>query len=126
VTASSQPAIEDLARKLGVAVYLSPPNADGSYTVDHAGAILVVDPDGRLADPHRAVHRGALQSDLGASWLCAMSGDDSRRPPAGSAACAPGCSSRCSTVAAAWIVALGPLGHRVRTPWFKNSLIRAF
>ena len=66
VTAANQPAIEDLARKLGVAVYLSTPNADGSYTVDHSGEILVVDPAGKLAailtGPFTAA---ALQSDFG-------------------------------------------------------------
>ncbi len=36
VTAVDQPAIEDLAKKLGVAVFLSAPQADGSYTVDHS------------------------------------------------------------------------------------------
>jgi len=49
VTAASQPQIEDLARKLGVAVYLPTPNADGSYAVEHTGEILVVDPQGKLA-----------------------------------------------------------------------------
>ena len=66
VTAASQPAIEDLARKLGIAVYLSPPSADGSYLVDHSAAILVVDPAGKIAailtGPFSA---GALQSDFG-------------------------------------------------------------
>ncbi len=66
VTAASQSAIEDLARKLGVAVYLAPPAADGSYAVDHSGAIFVVDPLGRIAavltGPFTAA---ALQSDFG-------------------------------------------------------------
>lgn len=48
VTARDQASIEDLARKLGVAVFLSPPKPDGSYTVDHSGAIFVVDPRGEL------------------------------------------------------------------------------
>ncbi|HEX4151999.1 MAG TPA: SCO family protein [Steroidobacteraceae bacterium] len=65
VTAPSQPAIEAFARKLGVAVVLLPPNADGSYTVDHSGAIFVVDPAGELAailtGPYTAA---AVQSDL--------------------------------------------------------------
>ncbi len=65
-TAASQPAIEDLARKLGVAVYLSTPNADGSYSVDHGGEIFVVDPEGKLAailtGPFTAA---ALQADFG-------------------------------------------------------------
>ncbi len=73
VTAASQPEIEDLARKLGVAVYLSTPNADGSYLVEHSGAIFVVDPAGKLAailtGPFTAA---ALQSDFGR--LVAMRG----------------------------------------------------
>ena len=49
VTARDQPTIEELARQLGVAVYLTPPKPDGTYTVDHSGAIFVVDPAGRLS-----------------------------------------------------------------------------
>jgi protein SCO1/2 len=65
VTAADQPAIEKLARQLGVAVYLSAPQADGSYAVDHSGEIFVVDPAGKLA----AILTGpfsadALQSDF--------------------------------------------------------------
>ncbi len=48
VTAADQPGIEAMAKKLGVAVILTP-TADGSYTVDHSGAIFVLNPDGRLA-----------------------------------------------------------------------------
>ena len=47
LTASDQPSIEAMAKKLGVAVILTP-TADGSYTVDHSGAIFVLNPDGRL------------------------------------------------------------------------------
>jgi protein SCO1/2 len=65
VTAPNQPAIEDVARKLGVAVSLSAPQADGSYTVDHSSEIFVVDPKGKIA----AILMGpftadALQSDF--------------------------------------------------------------
>jgi protein SCO1/2 len=65
VTAADQPTVEGLARQLGVAVLLSPPKADGSYTVDHSAEIFVVDPAGKLA----AVLTGpftpaALQSDF--------------------------------------------------------------
>jgi protein SCO1/2 len=49
VTAADQPAIEELARKLGVAVLLSQPKPDGSYTVDHSAEIFVIDPTGKLA-----------------------------------------------------------------------------
>jgi protein SCO1/2 len=48
VTAADPPAIEALARKLGVAVLIEP-KPDGSYTVDHSGAIFVLDPMGKLA-----------------------------------------------------------------------------
>lgn len=47
LTAADQPSIEAIAKKLGVAVILTP-TADGSYTVDHSGAIFVLNPDGRL------------------------------------------------------------------------------
>ncbi len=47
LTASSQPAIEAVAAKLGVSVIITP-KADGTYTVDHSGAIFVLDPGGRL------------------------------------------------------------------------------
>jgi len=64
LTAGEQPAIEALARKWGVPVLIRPA-ADGNYTVDHSGAIFVIDPAGRLA----AVLTGpftveALQSDI--------------------------------------------------------------
>ena len=64
LTATDQPAIEALAKKWGVAVLIRPA-ADGNYTVDHSGAIFVIDPKGNLA----AVLTGpftveALQSDI--------------------------------------------------------------
>ena len=64
LTATDQPAIEALARKWGVAVLIRPAT-DGNYTVDHSGAIFVIDPAGNLA----AVLTGpftveALQSDI--------------------------------------------------------------
>jgi protein SCO1 len=49
VTAADQKTIESVARKLGVAVAITP-SADGaSYTVDHSGEIFVIDPRGKLA-----------------------------------------------------------------------------
>jgi protein SCO1 len=48
VTAPDQPSIEALAAQLGIFVQIAP-QPDGSYTVDHSGEILVVDPDGKLA-----------------------------------------------------------------------------
>jgi protein SCO1 len=47
VTAANQPAIEAVAAKLGVAAIITP-KPDGSYTVDHSGAIFVVNPNGQL------------------------------------------------------------------------------
>jgi protein SCO1/2 len=48
LTAADQPAIEAIAKKWGVGVIIRP-TADGNYTVDHSGAIFVLDPDGRLS-----------------------------------------------------------------------------
>jgi protein SCO1/2 len=47
LTGADQPSIEAVAKKLGVAVILQP-TSDGNYSVDHSGAIFVVDPGGRL------------------------------------------------------------------------------
>jgi protein SCO1/2 len=64
LTAADQPSIEAVARKLGVSVIVQPAS-DGNYSVDHSGAIFVLNPDGRLT----AVLSGpfgveALQSDF--------------------------------------------------------------
>jgi protein SCO1 len=48
LTASSQPAIEAIAKNWGVAVKIQS-GADGNYIVDHSSVIFVVDPAGRLA-----------------------------------------------------------------------------
>ena len=48
LTASDQPSIEAVAKELGVGVIIRPAS-DGNYTVDHTGAIFVLNPDGRLA-----------------------------------------------------------------------------
>jgi protein SCO1/2 len=48
LTAVDQPSIEAVAKKLGVAVIITPMK-DGTYTVDHSGALFVLDPSGRLA-----------------------------------------------------------------------------
>jgi protein SCO1 len=48
LTAASQPAIETLARKWGVAVNIQYA-ANGNYIVDHSTAIFVIDPAGNLA-----------------------------------------------------------------------------
>ena len=47
LTAADQPSVEAVARRLGVAVSIQP-SEDGNYTVDHSGAIFVLNPDGRL------------------------------------------------------------------------------
>jgi protein SCO1 len=47
LTAADQPSIETVAKKLGVGVSIQA-SADGNYTVDHSGAIFVLNPDGRL------------------------------------------------------------------------------
>jgi protein SCO1/2 len=64
LTAADQPAIEALAKKWGVAVTIEP-TADGDYTVDHSGAMFVINPAGNLV----AILTGpftvdALQSDF--------------------------------------------------------------
>jgi len=48
LTAPDQPGIEAFARKLGVGISVQPAR-DGTYTVDHSGAIFVVDPAGKIA-----------------------------------------------------------------------------
>jgi protein SCO1 len=70
LTAKSQPDIEAVARKLGVAVIITPAK-DGSYTVDHSGSIFVVDPDGKLA----AILTGPFTVDgLAADWRALIGG----------------------------------------------------
>ena len=64
LTATSQPAIEALAKRWGIAVAVKSA-ADGNYIVDHSEAIFVINPSGNLA----AILTGpftidALQSDL--------------------------------------------------------------
>jgi protein SCO1/2 len=48
LTAADQPAVEAVAKQFGVSVIIQPAS-DGTYTVDHSGAIFVLDPDGRLS-----------------------------------------------------------------------------
>ena len=48
LTASSQPAIEAIAKSWGVAVKIEYA-ADGNYIVDHSSVIFVIDPAGHLA-----------------------------------------------------------------------------
>ena len=48
LTAPDQPKIEAIAKRWNIAVSLQPAT-DGNYTVDHSGAIFVIDPSGKLA-----------------------------------------------------------------------------
>lgn len=48
LTAPDQNKIEAIAKQWNVAVAVQPA-ADGNYTVDHSGAIFVIDPEGKLA-----------------------------------------------------------------------------
>jgi protein SCO1/2 len=48
LTAASQSEAEAVAAKLGVSVIITP-KSDGTYTVDHSGAIFVLNPEGNLA-----------------------------------------------------------------------------
>jgi protein SCO1/2 len=48
VTAPDQPTIETFARHLGVSVIIGEEH-EGTYSVDHSGALFVIAPDGRLA-----------------------------------------------------------------------------
>jgi protein SCO1/2 len=64
LTAADQPAIEQQAKKWGVAVMIEPASG-GNYTVDHSGDMFVINPAGNLA----AILTGpftvdALQSDF--------------------------------------------------------------
>jgi protein SCO1/2 len=64
LTAADQPAIERQAKKWGVAAIIQPAS-DGNYTVDHSGAMFVINPAGNIA----AILSGpftvdALQSDF--------------------------------------------------------------
>lgn len=48
LTAASQPALEALAKKWGIAVNIQYA-ADGNYIVDHSAVMFVIDPGGKLA-----------------------------------------------------------------------------
>jgi protein SCO1/2 len=78
LTAPDQPSIEAVAKKLGVGVIIEPA-VDGKYTVDHSGAIFVVDPAGKIA----AILSGPFGVD-------ALQGDFQRIVAAGGGAAAHG------------------------------------
>jgi protein SCO1/2 len=58
LTAASQPAVEAMAARMGVMAQVRL-QSDGTYSVDHSAAILVVDPAGRL----RAILTGPYSVD---------------------------------------------------------------
>jgi protein SCO1/2 len=66
LTAADQPSIDAVAKALGVAVIIRPDaGGGGGYTVDHSGAIFVINPAGRLA----AILTGPFTVDaLQADW----------------------------------------------------------
>ena len=85
VTAADQPTIETIARKLGVGVIITPA-ADGGYTVDHSGAIFVLDPEGKLA----AILTGTLHGRRFAERILRVSWPPGHeRPPVRLAAARP-------------------------------------
>ena len=64
LTAASQSDVEAVAAKLGVGVVITP-KSDGTYTVDHSGAIFVLNPAGKLAAVLTGPFDvGALESDF--------------------------------------------------------------
>lgn len=60
--------IVSLATNVNIAFGKVPGNEPGTYTVDHAGSIVVVDPQGRYAgfikSPHQALHISQIMSTL--------------------------------------------------------------
>jgi len=62
--AASQSDLEAVAAKLGVSVVITP-QPDGTYTVDHSGAIFVLNPEAKLAAVLTGPFTvGALESDF--------------------------------------------------------------
>jgi protein SCO1/2 len=57
-------ALVPFTRSLGM-VYMSAPQAEGDYSVDHSASIAIVDPEGRLVGMFRPPHsRDVMVSDL--------------------------------------------------------------
>lgn len=53
-------AIDALSAALGIAVFVGPPSADGSYAVDHSAAVYLVDPEARIAALFGTPHEAAV------------------------------------------------------------------
>ena len=72
VTAADQPSIEGVAKQFNVPVIVNPPQgADGNYTVDHAGYLFVVNPDGKI----NALLTGPYKvEELAADWRSLVAG----------------------------------------------------
>jgi len=56
----SRESIDTLTRALGVAVLIGAPGPDGSYTVDHSAAVLLVDPAAAFAAVFSAPYAAAV------------------------------------------------------------------
>jgi protein SCO1/2 len=62
---ASPEALDELTRQLGIFFSLEEPDESGFYTVDHAGSILIVDPQGRLYGRFpQPLDRQAIAADL--------------------------------------------------------------
>jgi protein SCO1/2 len=72
LTAADQQSIEAVAKKFNVPVIVNQPKEPGgNYTVDHAGYLFVVDPDGKMA----AILTGPFKVDeLASDWRKLISG----------------------------------------------------
>jgi protein SCO1/2 len=72
LTAADQQGIESIAKKFNVPVIVNPPkDPGGNYTVDHAGYLFVVNPDGKIA----AILTGPFKvNELASDWRKLISG----------------------------------------------------
>ena len=72
VTAPDQAKIEAVAKAFNVPVIVNPPQTPGGgYTVDHAGYLFIVDPEGKIA----AILTGPYKvNDLASDWRALVSG----------------------------------------------------
>ena len=60
----SDTALQALTRPLGI-LYMSVPQGENAYTVDHSSSLLLIDPNGRLAAVFSAPHEAAaISADL--------------------------------------------------------------
>jgi protein SCO1/2 len=56
-------ALEGLTRQLGIFVRRGTPNDEGEYLVEHGGAVLLIDPEGRVVGVFQAPHDPAEITD---------------------------------------------------------------